>query len=168
MEEKVMMVFAIDPGPKQSAFVIWNGEKIWDKGLVSNDMLLNLVHNTGRIGMLHIDHLAIEMVASYGMAVGKDVFETCVWIGRFIERWNRKHRLIYRREIKLHHCRSLKAKDTNIRQALVDRFASGFSNYGKGTKVEPSIFYGFKADLWQAMAVAVFAYDTWVPERRKK
>ena len=105
------------------------------------------------------------MVASYGMAVGKDVFETCVWIGRFAEACGRDSdgeasQLVYRQPVKLHHCHSAKAKDSNIRQALVDRFAPGQPNYGKGTKAQPGWFHGFNADIWQAYALAVYAADT--------
>lgn len=155
-----MVVLAIDPGPVQSAFIFWNGEVILDKGLVENNKLLDILS----VSYPQVEALAVEMIASYGMGVGKDVFETCVWIGRFIDRWktsgNKNHRLIYRREVKMHLCESMRAKDQNIRIALIDRFAPGFRNHGKGTKRDPSIFYGFKADLWQAMAVAVYAWDT--------
>ena len=71
------------------------------------------------------DVLVIEMIASYGMPVGKEIFETCVWIGRFKELAiikNKKVDYIYRKEEKINLCQSMKAKDSNIRQALIDRF----------------------------------------------
>jgi hypothetical protein len=89
-----------------------------------------------------------------------------VWIGRFIERHDHRVnedadcRLVYRRDVKLHHCQSAKAKDANITQALIDRFAYGQPNRGKGTKSEPGWFHGFAADIWQAYALAVFSADT--------
>jgi hypothetical protein len=114
------------------------------------------------VGNLSIDvcAAAIEMVASYGMAVGREVFETCVWIGRFAETIRTGSGgtlfadLVDRRDVKLHHCHSAKAKDANVRQALIDRFGD------KGTKSNPGWFYGFKADVWQAMALAVYVADT--------
>ena len=88
------------------------------------------------------DLLVIEMIASYGMPVGKEVFDTCVWIGRFIQQ-----------DEKMNICGSMKAKDSNIRQALIDRFGT------VGTKKNPGWFYGFKADCWSAYAVGITYLD---------
>lgn len=84
--------------------------------------------------------MAIEMIASYGMPVGKEVFETCVWIGRFIEdmKYIPQDRIttteyIYRKDEKMNLCHSMKAKDSNIRQALIDRFGV------VGTKKNPRL-----------------------------
>jgi hypothetical protein len=65
-----------------------------------------------------------------------------------------------RRDVKLHLCGSVKANDGNIRQALIDRFASEQRNSGKGVKNEPGFFYGFHSDIWQAMGLAVYWMDT--------
>jgi hypothetical protein len=46
-----------------------------------------------------------------------------------------------------------------IGAAIVDRFASGQPNRGKGTKAKPGWFYGFRADIWQAYALAVLVAD---------
>ena len=67
-------------------------------------------------------------------------------------------------QVKQHICHDSRAKDSNIIQALVDRFAYGERNRGKGTKKEPGFFYGFKADVWQAFALAVTWYDLTMQE----
>src|SRR5689334_20143266 len=70
--------------------------------------------------------VAIEMIAAMGMAVGAEVFETCLWIGRFIELLGpARVTLIKRHEVKMHLCANSRAKDANIRQALIDRFGPG-------------------------------------------
>ena len=154
-----MRLLGIDPGPTESAYVIIETSDcraIWADKLNNHALLERLLERSTH----YYDHAVIEMVASYGMAVGREVFDTCVWIGRFgmacAGGWP-DH--IYRRDIKLHLCGDSRAKDTNIRQALVDRFAPGQRNHGKGTKADPGWFYGFHSDLWQAYALAVTAAD---------
>ena len=110
--------------------------------------------------------MAIEMVASYGMAVGKTVFETCMWIGRFMEAWESatgtKPQQVYRKDVKMHLCGSMRAKDTNIRQAIIDRYpASGGGKCPQiGTKKEPGPLYGVSKDIWSALAVAITYSET--------
>lgn len=153
-------IFAIDPGNEYSAYVVTNSElkPLWHEKLDNYDLL----------GILHDERYAdnfyaIEMIASYGMPVGREVFDTCVWIGRFAEaihsRTGSLPVFIYRKDEKLTICNSPRANDATIRQALIDRFAPGASNYGKGTKKNPGWFYGFKADEWAAYAVAVTFYE---------
>ena len=139
-----MIIFAIDPGTTESAFVRWNGEKILSIGKQLNDDLV--AYGTGD------DINAIEMIASYGMPVGKEVFETCVWIGRFMQAWGGAE-LVYRKDVKMHLCGTTKAKDGNVRQALIDRLGA------PGTKKNPGATYGVSGDMWQALALAVTYYD---------
>jgi hypothetical protein len=151
-------VLAIDPGPVESAYALIDAADRWPRevGKIPNAEVFPWLRDARQDG----DTVAIEMVASYGMAVGREVFETCVWIGRFLEATGGAAELVYRRDVKLHHCHSAKAKDANITQALIDRFASGQPNRGKGTKAEPGWFHGFRADIWQAYALAVYVADT--------
>ena len=158
-----MRIFAIDPGNVESAYVVIDSktlEPIEVKKTRNEEVRKRLY---AFINKHHLSSkFAIEMVASYGMAVGKTVFDTCVWIGRFaeiIETFECKVDLIYRKNVKLNLCQNMRAKDSNITQALIDRFAHGVGNKGKGTKANPGWFYGFKKDIWQAYAVAVTFAD---------
>ena len=153
-------IIAIDPGSEESAFVLMDRRTCHAEefGKVPNeelrDYLRKIRHKTA--------DMAIEMIASYGMPVGKEVFDTCVWIGRFLEAWESlggTAALVYRKDEKLQICGSPRANDATIRQALIDRYAYNVPNKGKGTKNDPGWFYGFKADIWQAYAVGVTYLD---------
>lgn len=151
-----MRVVAIDPGNELSAWCsVRNGMPLGsDK--VDNPTLLGVLRDDD-VWTPAEDLLAIEMIASYGMPVGREVFETCLWIGRFIEAWERrggKYVLVYRREVKLFHCESVRATDANIRASLIDRFGPGKAK-AIGTKREPGPLYGMKGDEWSALAVAL-------------
>lgn len=153
-----MRVLAIDPGPIESAYIIIDADdcRPIDFGKLPNAEVRKLVI----YGDYPHDRAVIEMVASYGMAVGAEVFDTCVWIGRFIEVLELSDpQRVKRLPVKLHHCHDSKANDSNITRALVDRFAPGQPNHGKGTKANPGWFHGFFKDIWQAYALAVYAAD---------
>lgn len=160
-------LLSIDPGNAESGWCVIDTATCepLQFGKTENHKLLNLARTINDHPSTVIDRAVIEMVGHYGtgMPAGKDVFETCVWIGRFAEALDRDGttaELVKRGPVKLHHCGSSRAKDSNITQALVDRFAPGQPNHGKGTKASPGFFYGFKADVWAAYALAVYAADT--------
>ena len=148
-----MVIFALDPGTTKTAFAVWDGSRLLESGIHDNADILAMCRGANVAGR----RMAVEMIASYGMAVGREVFETCVWIGRFVEAFDSiggTSMMAYRKDIKLHLCHSMRAKDSNIRQALVDRFGP------PGTKKHPGPLYGAKSHVWSALAVAVFTHDT--------
>jgi len=151
-------ILAIDPGSTQSAWVEYvKGMPVaWAKE--DNEKVLAKCQR-------HPYQLCIESIASYGMAVGAEVFETCVWSGRFMQAWNNKlgspitPTRVYRKDVKLHLCGLTRAKDTNVRQALIDRYGPG-KEVAIGKKATPGPLYGMKSDCWAALAVAVTADET--------
>lgn len=157
------MILAIDPGNKESGFALIDDDyKPCDFGKVTNGELENYLQ-----GLFYtkkgeqISKVVVEMVASYGMPAGETLFETCVAIGRFeqIAEWFAPVMRVKRKQYVTDLCGSAKAKDSNVIQYLVDRFAPDTPNRGKGTKKAPGFFYGFSKDAWQAFALAVWCKD---------
>lgn len=148
-------ILAIDPGTTESGWVLFHGERVVDSGVASNPLMLEMVRRDDS------DVLALEMIASYGMPVGREVFETCVWIGRFQQAWHSPEavRLVYRKDVKLHLCGTSRAKDPNVRQALIDLFppTGGGKVAQIGTKAMPGPLYGVSSHAWPALGVAVTA-----------
>jgi hypothetical protein len=151
------MLLAIDPGPERSAWLVCEDGMPTEFGIDPNGVVLAI------LGESTADDLAVEMIASYGMPVGAEIFETCVFIGRLLQLWDDTHdgatSLVYRKDVKLHLCGSPRARDANVRQALIDRYGPG-KETAIGRKATPGPLYGVTSHVWSALAVAVYAADT--------
>lgn len=157
-------IAGLDPGPEKSAIVVINDDGLpIDIRILKNDVMSDFLRE------LPGSRIAIEMIASYGMPVGAEVFETCVWIGRFVEisiRHFHSCTRIKRKEVVNHLCGSAKGADANVRQALIDRFEAitpvrdtGKRSRAIGNKKNPGPLYEIHDDLWAALAVACTEFD---------
>lgn len=151
-----MNILALDPGTTSTGWVHLVSGDVRRCGVEANPSIFVLLKSLGA------EVLAIEMIASYGMAVGREVFETCVWIGRFQQAWPDPEavHLVYRKDVKMHLCGSTRAKDPNIRQALLDKLGP------QGTKRAPGATYGVRSHAWAALGVAVTVADSMAPGPR--
>jgi hypothetical protein len=148
-----MNVLGIDPGTFKSAYVVFDGEEILDYGKIPNDDIFQVISDLDESS-----HVGIEQIKSYGMAVGAEVFETCWWSGRFYECTEmllKTPHMIPRKEVCMHVCNDGRAKDANVRQAMLDRFGA------PGNKKNPGTTYGIGKDVWSALAIACTIYDRW-------
>lgn len=154
-----MTILAIDPGCEASAWVLYDGTGIRSHHIESNEILrfrfIDRAFDGARPPIV-----VFEQIESYGMAVGREVFDTVFWTGRLLEAASKHHPTarLPRRDVKLHLCQNARAKDTNIRQALLDRF--GGRTNALGYKAHPGPLYGLRKDEWAALAVAV----TWLDQ----
>jgi len=151
-----MILLAIDPGTTESAYVLYctTENKIIEFLKESNEKLLFRIEN-----ILDPDEAVIEKVASYGMPIGESTMQTIFWSGKFAQALSfcPVHR-ITRKEVVVHLCGTVRAKDSNVRQALIDRFGD------PGTKKNPGPTYGIVEDVWAALAVCT-AWNDLHPEK---
>lgn len=145
-------LLAIDPGHVQSAYVLLVGDdhRPSQFGIVPNANLLELMR------VFRAD-VVCEKIACMGMAVGAEVLDTCEWIGRFEQRASElllSFDKIKRHQVKMHLCGNMRAKDANIRQALLDKLGP------QGTKKNPGPTYGISKDVWSALAVGITFLET--------
>jgi len=183
------IVVGIDAGDVETAFVVYRTDTKTpvDKGKLHNPRLQRLLCEGNwplppcssasledlrfsRLPKRCVIEFAVEMVENYGKTVGRSIFETCVWIGRFIETlrgvgWPEGDiHLITRRQIKLNMTGLATANDRQIRQAICDRYG-GDPRRAKGTKKAPGPLFGFADDMWSALAVAITATEARVFHR---
>ena len=155
--KKRQTVLALDPGTKESGWVIVDQKtkELLKSGISLNSDVVKMIDQTC------CKHIAIEMIASYGMPVGREVFETCVWIGRFIQAANITPDIVYRKDVKIHLCQTQRAKDKNITQAIKDLYPAtgGGKNPVVGTMKQPGPLYGVKSHIWAALGVAITYID---------
>jgi hypothetical protein len=142
-------LYAIDPGTEQSAVVTVRDGAVSGQMWENRELVRWLAYHSEPSSW---NHLIVEQIESYGMAVGREVFETVFWSGRFVQAWTHGNKgtfdMLPRKVVKLALCGSPRAKDTNIRQALIDRYG-GSPCIKKG-----GALYGIKSHLWAALALA--------------
>ena len=147
------MILALDPGTTQSGWVRFDG-RVHASGVMSNEVLLCELRQRWPM-YPDLTGCAIEVFEARGMPIGKESIETMLWTGRFLEAWHgatgwEAHR-VQRSAVQLHLCGSARAKDPNVRQALIDRLGV------PGTKKAPGGTYGVTSHAWAALGVAVTA-----------
>lgn len=147
------LILGIDPGPVKSAYVLWDtvSETIEDHGIIENDELLSAMRNDRK----HAEKVGIEVPRGFGMKAGNEIFDTCIWVGRFDA--FRKYPLIGRKEIVTHLCDRSTAGDKDVREALCYRY--GGKDKAIGVKKDQGPFYGIKGDEWAALAVCIVMAD---------
>lgn len=147
-----MEILSIDVGTTETGYCLMDKDtyKPIKFGKINNEELLKIVKEE------EYDELVYEEFQSYGMPIGVSTITSITWNGRYIQSAldrGKKVNFVYRKEEKMNLCGSMKAKDSNIRQALIDRFGE------VGVKSNPGFFYGFKKDIWSAFAVGCTYLD---------
>lgn len=151
-------LIAIDPGPKMSACVLMRGMVVTDFDFRPNDEIAESLD----FGIQGSPTLIVEAMVNYGMPAGDDIRETLIWMGRFQQANGGQMERITNSRIRAQICKSMKAKDSHIRQALIDRYggqavAIGRKPKNKKDKSTPGPLYGMKQNQhhWSALAVGV-------------
>ena len=116
-------ILAIDPGTTYSGWCLLEDSKpvkwSWDD---NENILAALNNDVGVTPFPYVEDVVIEDVSHYGMPVGKDVFDTVRWTGRFQQASLVDVTYINRPVVKLNLCGSPRANDSTIRQAIIDLY----------------------------------------------
>jgi len=169
-----MIILGIDPGPEDSAAVVYDTATkiiLWKSDTVTGKHL-----NTQLLGFFMawqnrftFTQIVIESMDCRGVPLNHWVRETLIWIGRFKEKllgWGYTEEqitLLLPTKIRSTLCGTSKCTLKDEKEVIIDHLdpMRRFGQHGKGTKKAPGPFYGFTKDLWQAMAVVV-AYELMV------
>lgn len=166
-----MIILAIDPGHEHSAWVLLDSTR----GILAHEIEPNRVLSSRfgdgflmrgtELGLTRgiIDAVVFEQIECFGMAVGREVFETVFWTGRLFENAVAhkdgacRVERVPRSTVKLAICHNRRANDANIRTELIDRY--GGTLQAIGTKKSRGPLYGITSHKWAALALAVTYHD---------
>lgn len=152
----------LDPGSEKTGWVIIDDAfGLHGFGKDSNEALLHDIR-AGHVRGQGFDFLACEFPQPRGQPVGRELFETVYWIGRFAEIFDGDMTRIDRAKVKKSLCPGLggRARDSNVRAALIELWGGQEQAIGRKPKnkkdpARPGPLHGMSADAWAALAVAV-------------
>jgi hypothetical protein len=144
-----MTILAIDPGTTTSGVVSYcafSQRVEWAKSDMPNEGVLVAVRDG------NYDLLACESIEAMYAHVGKETIRTIRFTGRIEEAGNaigKPARLLSTHDVKKLVCGTASAKDSAVRQAIIDRLGA------PGTKGEKGATYGVTKHAWRALALAL-------------
>jgi hypothetical protein len=146
-----VIVLAIDPGYRDSAFVRYDGARILSHGIEANEQLLDDLQRTTHTDVLVIEEMQL-FTSNYG--VGREIFDSVFWSGRFAQAWSpRPFERLLRSKVR-GHLGATKGGDAAVRASLIDRFGP-YKEQAIGRKNAPGPLFGIRSDEWSALAIAV-------------
>lgn len=144
-----MKIIGIDPGTKESGIVIVEKEMPTFAAKINNPGIIQHLYS------MPFYELAIEGMQHYGMPLGKDVFTTLLWAGRFWEAAASRSQSVFfytKPEWTRTICGPYGKKDSDVRRALLARF-------GDDKKGEPLHILKGNSDKRSAFGVAIHHSD---------
>lgn len=171
------LLLGIDPGTTQSAYALYAvGAKAASLSKKADNLvILNDLKNLSFVA----DFMVMEQLKAYGHA-SDSLFFTAMWTGRFISAWlsgdkeGERYTLLPRKTIVAQLCGTVRAKDKDVRMALVDYFTSIGAKQGGGkipvigTKKSPGTLFGYSQDRWAALSAAVCWHQFTACDRRER
>jgi hypothetical protein len=143
-------ILGVDPGTTQTAYcLVGRDYKIQLADKVPNDEFVKMCVSSPNV------HIVIESLQSYGMAVGREVFETAYMIGRIMQKAmdnGLRYTLYPRPEYAKAICGVQKINDAVLRQSLLLRF-------GDDKKDGPLFRLKGCTDKRSAFAIAAYHLD---------
>lgn len=146
-------IMSIDPGTTRTAFMFYHPmTSTWGRfGKVPNDRVL------AELLASRPELVVCEDMQSMGRPVGAEVFATVRFTGRIQQICFSEEipfHLIKRTTIKKFLCPKMRAKDKDVRAALIKIYGQ------QGSKSDPGPTYGIANDVWSALAIAhVFTHS---------
>lgn len=150
-----MRIFGIDPGTTKSGLVVFDTDRSCLKHFhtLHNNALELYLKTQTRQG----DHVVIERVANQGRRhVGNETFQTAEWVGSFRSVSKCPVTLIPRNTVRTK-IAGPRAKDREVRQAVLERF--GGKKKALGTKAKPGPLHGLTGHEFQALAAAIVWWE---------
>lgn len=155
-------LLCIDPGPITSGVVLLDTD-VWPPAVLQHEAKMPNADVRAQVHF-HYGPVAIERFACMGMAVGEETLEAVHWGGRFHEQAHVAGcdvTRVKRHEVKMALCGNTRAKDGNIRQAIIDLYGgeAAIRAAKKPTRKDPGreagALCGVAADSWAALAVGL-------------
>lgn len=146
----------IDPGTTQSGYVIYDGIKIYESGVLPNEKIEAILEQKS-----FFDYVGIEQIEGRGNVLGKETFETLIWSGVF--KHAAKPKSVFFAPPA--HVRAFltgrpNVSDKQVTEALLKRYRDKFKVWNERSNPDLADHHLLTSHSIQAFALAAYLIDS--------